>query len=162
RARVRIMAPMLETAQSDTDLEWMLRETALSFEHPGLLRQVVADLDLRRLATPLGDPALSEQQSISILKGMVGVPRLPRTAIFEISGYADNGAYASAIAKKVAEDYCGGGWGRDDAQVVAFAISPLRSSRPNVPLNLTLGLSIGLANGAITLLLFLLAGFLRA
>jgi capsular polysaccharide biosynthesis protein len=156
RARILVRDEKLDTAKSDSELDWLLRDITVSFPAPALLERVSTDLDLRRRwVERYRTLGLKEEETRAMLAKQLTLVRIPRSATFEIGCYSTKPAEAAEIANKVSEVLCASPAGVK-ASIIERATPPRQHVRPNEPLNLAfaaaLGLVLGIAGGASVLL----------
>jgi predicted Ser/Thr protein kinase len=89
-----------------------------------------------------GGAALSDDQIVVLMKHRVAVRPIPDTALLEILFYSDSPAEAAEIANKITETYCALP-PPVRANIIERAMVPSSPIRPNVPLNIFLGMIIG-------------------
>jgi len=147
RARIQVQDPKLDTAKSDSELDWLLRDVTLSFPSPSLLERVATDLDLRkRWIERFRTLGLKEEETRAMLARQLTIERIPRTATFEIRCFSSRPAEAAEIANKAAELFCASPAGAK-ASFIDPATPPRQHVRPNEPLNLAFAAAVGLVLG---------------
>jgi serine/threonine protein kinase/tetratricopeptide (TPR) repeat protein len=126
-----------------------------------VLDPVAASLNLgQRWGKKSGGETFSDDQTASLMKGMIDLRPVRNTALIEIRFYSDSPKEAAEIANKIAETYCARPPGHT-GEIIDRAIPPWRPFRPNVPLNLFMGVLAGLALGIFTGLAVGLTSFWR-
>ena len=93
-----------------------------------------------------GGAALSDDQVVVLMKQRIQVQPIGNTALLEICFYSDSPAEATEIANKITETYCALP-PPVRANIIERAMVPSSPIRPNVPLNIFLGILAGGAFG---------------
>jgi capsular polysaccharide biosynthesis protein len=129
-----------------------------------ILIPVVDEMDLRNvLGRRFIDDKLKTEETVAVLRARLDVRQIPNTSLLTIRAYSEDRQEASNIANAVAETYQRLGPGlspRLEVAVVDRAAPALRPSRPNKPLNITLGIIVGFgASVAVGALVFWLLWF---
>jgi RNA polymerase sigma-70 factor (ECF subfamily) len=87
-------------------------------------------------------------ESLSLLKSMTELHKVPNTSLIEIGCWSTSRDEAAEAANAIAESFV---FVRNSPlvrlEIVDRAVTPVRPQRPNVPLNLLLGVVLGVGNG---------------
>lgn len=138
---------------------------AAKIQSRNILEQVAINLDLgkewgRKYKQP---NALSPERTYAILKGSVVVRQQRNTALIEIQVFSDNRAEAAMIANNIAAVYRNSVSGSSNpgtklaVQIIEDAEPNSKPVRPNISLNITLGLLLGAAFALLGILLLRVA-----
>jgi serine/threonine protein kinase/Tfp pilus assembly protein PilF len=92
---------------------------------------------------------LPDDEVVELLKHELALQPVRNTSIFEVQYYSQSSKEAAEIANKISEVYCALPPGHR-GEIIDPAIVPLRPARPNRPLNIFIGVLVGLALGVFT------------
>jgi predicted Ser/Thr protein kinase len=136
-ARVRLTGP------ESVDPYHLQTEVEIIQSQP-VLEPVAASLNLsQRWGQKFaGGAALSDDQTVALMKRMIDVRPIRNTALVEIGVHSDSPAEAAEIANKITETYCALPPALR-ANIIKRAMVPSYPIRPNVPLNIFLGVVAG-------------------
>jgi serine/threonine protein kinase len=101
-----------------------------------------------------GGQVLSDEQTVTLMKGMIEIQPVNGGSVIEIRCYSDLPKEAAEIANKIAETYCARP-PEHTGEMIDRALTPWCPFRPNIPLNIFLGIAAG---GIIGTLAGLVAG----
>jgi serine/threonine protein kinase/tetratricopeptide (TPR) repeat protein len=107
-----------------------------------------------------GGHDLSNEQTVALMKGMIEIQPVRSSRVIEIRFYSDSPKEAAEIANKIAETYCARP-PEHTGEMIDRALPPWRPCRPDVPLNISIGVLAGLALGTLTGLITGLVSFWR-
>ena len=157
KARIRIDAPSASASQSgpaqpDTQAGGPPTEVVV-LTSQSVLQTVVSNLDLsdewgRRY---FGGEKLPISSAVELLRKRLDVRPLSKTSIVEISAFDENPKEAAELANAVVAAYTGYNASVHSplkVQLLDSAVPAVRPARPNKPLNILLGVVIGMIAGA--------------
>lgn len=131
-----------------------------------ILNQVIEELGLTQwLAQQTGAPRLTLDESYQLLRRMVNVRPFPNSGLVEVRVFSEDRVAAAEIANKIVDVYrlvSKTARPQGNVEVADRAEPSLRPVRPNLPLNLFLGLVSSLAFSAILALALLIRRFASA
>jgi serine/threonine protein kinase/cytochrome c-type biogenesis protein CcmH/NrfG len=96
-----------------------------------------------------GGKALSDDETVALMKQMLELQSGRNTALVEIRFHSDSPKEAAEIANKIAETYCARP-PEHTGEIIDRAVPPFRPVRPNVPLNIFIGVVAGIVLGIFT------------
>ena len=111
-----------------------------------VLGEVIQDPDLERgLAAQAGATApLTPARATATLERLLEIQPIPKTGLFEIRVYGHDPVWAAKTANRIAAAYARSNRATHRVEVIDAAEPGLRPVRPNLPLNLVIGLLLGM------------------
>jgi serine/threonine protein kinase len=156
-ARVKLTPNVAEAPQtpgsrstSGTYDPYLIQTECEVMQSAEILGSVINALDLdqewgRRYGR--GEP-LKTPETMALLKSRIDLRPVRNTSLIAISVYGDRPEEAARIANEIAQDYKNhNNSGSFQVEIVDRALPALRASRPNKPLNLAVGVLLGLVLG---------------
>ena len=147
RVKVERAAPVDSTPPYDP---YFIQTEFEMIESSAVLERVIERLNLsERWGRRFGQgQKLESVESLSLLKSMTELHKIPNTSLIEIGCWSTSRDEAAEAANAIAESFVSV---RNSPlvrlEIVDRAVTPVRPQRPNVPLNLLLGVVLGVGNG---------------
>ena len=144
------IAPLNGMQSGETAFDPYFIQTELEvIQSQEILGKVVAKCNLTDEFKRWRENELTEIQAQKILKKAIDIRQFRNTSIIELRAYDRSPRQAQEIAQALAEEYQ---THRTDAQkkrveIIDYADLPVQAVRPNIPLNITLGVVAGLILG---------------
>ena len=117
-----------------------------------VLGPVIEHLDLNKKwgRRHNGGQPLKPAESLALLKSQIEIHPLRNTSLIEVRAYSDNAKQAAALANEIARVYSDqSSEGPLNVEIVDRATPAFRPIRPDKPLNLAIGLGVGLVLGTL-------------
>ena len=107
-----------------------------------------------------GGQVLSDSETVTWMKRRMEIQPVNGSSVIEIRFYSDSPKEAAEIANRIAETYCARP-PEHTGEMIDRALPPWRPFRPNIPLNVFIGMLAGLGLGIVTGLVTGLVSFWR-
>ena len=156
-ARIKLAPNAPESAETNeppsipgTHDQRFMRTECEVIQSEEILGPVIQDLALNlRWAGPLAQgPQLKTAETLSLLKSRMRVWPVSDTSLIAIQIFSEEADEAAELANAIAQSYIDNGTlGRSQVEIVDRALPALRPIRPNKPLNLVVGMLLGLVLG---------------
>jgi serine/threonine protein kinase len=119
-----------------------------TIQSPDFCREIVSSLNLAQRWSVKSGGAVTEEVAVEWLKMQLELRTSRNTSLLEISFVDELPTEAAEIANRIAESYCNlppGNRGR----IIDRALPPSKAFRPNIPLNIGVGMVAGLVAGIV-------------
>jgi capsular polysaccharide biosynthesis protein len=160
-ARIEVTDKTLETAEAveakrkhTDDYSRFIETETEKIKSKKVLYPVIEDLQLNRSwGQRFGQGPLKTQETFQLVLRQIRVRQTRNTSLIEISVSGPDPNEASMIANQIAKEYANVRQKSIAVQVVDEAEPTKRAISPNIPLNLALGILVGLVAASLALLI---------